>query len=270
MSGNVLVTGAARGIGRAIASAFAAAGHPVALCDIDRQAVEATASELGGTAHVLDVTDAEAFAELVDALDPLDVLVNNAGIMVVGSFLSGDPDTVDRQLAINLGGVINGCRAALPGMVTRGSGHVVNVASVAGKIGTPGAAVYSATKHAVLGLSESLRLELRGSGVHVGCVLPGFVQTQLIAGTTPPAWPAPVTPQQVAAGVLTLIRRRQGEHYVPAAGRLADLLPRVTPEGPRSWLAERFGVLDAFTRIDADARAIYRRRLAPPQETDET
>ena len=69
---------------------------------------------------------------------------------------------------------------------------------------------------------------------------------------------------------MTLVRRGQGERYIPAAGRLADLLPRLTPEGPRAWLAERFGVLDAFTRVDADARANYRRRLAPPSETDAT
>ncbi len=257
----VLVTGAARGIGRAIAAAFLEGGHPVALADVDLPAVQATAAELGGTAHALDVTDPVAFQALVQTLEPLEVLVNNAGILVVGPFLGTDPESADRQLAVNLGGVLNGCRAVLPDMVARGTGHVVNVASVAGKVGTPGAAVYSASKHAVLGLTESLRLELRDTGVHLGCVLPGFVQTELIEGTNPPAWPPPVTPAQVAQAVLTLVHRTEPERYVPAAGRLADVLPRLTPESTRTWLAERFGVFDAFTQIDDDARAAYRARL---------
>src|SRR6202035_2470720 len=128
----VAVTGGARGIGRAIATTLARRGMTVAIADVDAAAAEATAAELGSTVHPyrLDVTDAEAFTEFLDQVEhdlgPLNVLVNNAGIMPAGPFLSETPESTRRQWEINIGGVVNGCRAFLPRCVERGHGHVIN------------------------------------------------------------------------------------------------------------------------------------------------
>ena len=111
------------------------------------------------------------------------MLINNAGVMHVGPFLEESDEWTRRQVDVNLHGVILGMKLALPAMVARGSGHVINVASAAAKIGVPREAVYAASKHAVLGVSQSVRLELRGTGVDLSVVMPGLVRTELASGT---------------------------------------------------------------------------------------
>ena len=163
-----LVTGGARGIGKATTRALLAAGARVAIADIDSQAAEATAEALSadGTtrAYGLDVTDRHQFEDVVQEIEaqlgPVDLLVNNAGIMVLGPFLQLDQRLDERQVDINVYGVINGMRTVVPSMVRRGTGHVVNIASSAGRVGVPFAATYSATKFAVIGLTEAVRYEL--------------------------------------------------------------------------------------------------------------
>src|ERR671918_3164736 len=150
----VAITGGARGIGKATAKALVAEGAKVAIGDLDTELAEQTASELGGDSIglELDVTKRESFADFLaqveERLGPLDVLVNNAGIMPLGAFVEEDDATAHRLVDINLHGVIFGTKLAIPGMVRRGSGHIVNLASQAGKGGFPGGATYCATKHA--------------------------------------------------------------------------------------------------------------------------
>ena len=163
----VAVTGGARGIGDATARALAARGARVVTGDLPE----------------LDVTSRESFAAWLEAAGPIDVLINNAGVMHVGPFLEESDEWTRRQVDVNLHGVILGMKLALPAMVARGSGHVINVASAAAKIGVPREAVYAASKHAVLGVSQSVRLELRGSGVDLSVVMPGLVRTELASGT---------------------------------------------------------------------------------------
>src|SRR2546423_73629 len=161
----VAVTGAARGIGRATAAAFAARGARVVLGDLDRDAARAAADEVGRDAVglALDVRTRTSFGKFLQAAEraagPLAVLVNNAGIMPVGRFLDEDDATTRRTLEVNLQGVINGMKLALPGMVDRGHGHVANVASMMAKLHVPGAAVYGASKYAGAGLSAPVRHE---------------------------------------------------------------------------------------------------------------
>ena len=184
------VTGAARGIGRATAQAFLAAGMRVAIGDVDLATAERTAEELGPrtVALPLDVTDRDSLPGFLDVAEeqvgPLDVLVNNAGIMPVGRFIDEDDLTARRTVDINLRGVILGMKLALARMLPRDRGHIVNIASQAGKFGTAGIATYSATKHAVVGLSESVRGELRLMGAHVYLcyVMPYIVNTELGGG----------------------------------------------------------------------------------------
>src|SRR5947209_14798232 len=160
------ITGGARGIGRATAEAFLRKGMKVAIGDVDFDSARRTADELGASAVALplDVTDRASFAAFLDGaeqqLGPLDVLVNNAGIMQIGRFIDEDDLTARRMIDINLHGVILGTKLALDRMLPRGRGHIVNVASQAGKFGTQGGATYSATKHAVVGLTEADRREL--------------------------------------------------------------------------------------------------------------
>ena len=185
------ITGAARGIGRATAEAFLRQGMRVAIGDVD---FDAAAQHRRGAwrrarwRSTLDVTDRDSFAAFLDGaeeqLGPLDVLVNNAGIMQVGRFIDEDDLTARRMIDINLHGVILGMKLALERMIPRDRGHIVNIASQAGKFGAPGGATYSATKHAVVGLTEAVRGELRLMGAHIDLsyVMPFVVNTELGSG----------------------------------------------------------------------------------------
>jgi NAD(P)-dependent dehydrogenase (short-subunit alcohol dehydrogenase family) len=190
LSGKVaFITGSAGGIGLGIARACAEAGMKIALADVDEQLLEQTARELSADgAEVipvpLDVTDRDgwhrAASDVPAQLGPVQLLVNNAGVSTFGmSFGDVEPELWDRVIAINLTGVYNGLYHFLPGMKAVGDGHVVNTSSAAGLGGVPKNAPYSATKFAVMGLSESLRAELSGSGVGVSILCPGSVRTRL-------------------------------------------------------------------------------------------
>src|SRR4051795_9830307 len=184
----VVITGGGRGIGAATARALVARGARVAIGDVDLETAQRTAAELGGgtIARYLDVTDRPGFTAFLDdverELGPLDVLVNNAGIMPLSAVEEESEATAVRQLELNLHAVIHGSKEAILRMKPRRTGHVVNIASVAGKAGFPGGATYCAAKHGVVGFSEAIRLELRGSGIEVSCVMPALVATELTAG----------------------------------------------------------------------------------------
>jgi NADP-dependent 3-hydroxy acid dehydrogenase YdfG len=183
----VVVTGASSGIGEATAVAFARRGARVALAARRLDRLEELASRIesaGGRAVALrcDVADTDELVKLpsvVEAiLGPTDVLVNNAGIPGGGDLEHLSHDQIDRVVAVNLLSVIHATRAFLPGMLARGTGHVVNVASLAGRFAPPGTAVYTATKHGVVAFSESLDYDTSPRGVRVTSVNPGLVATE--------------------------------------------------------------------------------------------
>src|SRR3954447_20989908 len=154
----VAITGGARGLGRATAKTLAAHGARVAIGDLDGDLARVEAAALPGPGphggYAPDVPDPESFETFLNTaaeLGPLDVLINNAGIMPVRAFAQEDPLVTRRQIEINLMGVTTGTRLALERMLPRKSGHIVNVASAAGRVAVPGEAVYTATKHAVVG-----------------------------------------------------------------------------------------------------------------------
>ncbi|MEQ1564441.1 MAG: SDR family oxidoreductase [Myxococcota bacterium] len=260
-----LVTGGARGIGRATAVALAATGARVAIADLDADAVRDTARAIGATGWALDVTDAAAFAATVEAvqaeLGPIDVLVNNAGIMSAGAFLDQDPRLDDRQIDVNLRGVIHGMRAVLPGMLGRGRGHVVNVASVAGRVGVPYTAVYAATKHAVVGLTEAVRHEYRDRGVWFTYVLPSIVRTELTSGLGRLRYPPPIEPEDVAAAIVGALSSHRVDVFVPRFARLSTVLPSLLPRSVVERVGRWFGVNDVFAHPDTAARTGYQARL---------
>jgi short-subunit dehydrogenase len=260
-----LVTGGARGIGRAIAEALSAEGATVVIADVDLPTAEATARSFGARAVKLDVRDPVQWSTVITGiaadLAPVDILVNNAGIMLLGGFLAMDPVVDTRQLDINVWGVIHGMKAVLPGMLAHRRGHIVNVASSAGRVGVPFAATYSATKHAVIGLTEAVRAENIDSGVGFTYVMPALVDTELIAGAKRPKFPPVTTPEQVAAAVVSAIKTGKVDVYVPRIARIAQILPAILPRSVYESIGRMMAVDQMFSSIDPDKRAAYDARI---------
>jgi short-subunit dehydrogenase len=260
---HVAITGAGQGIGRAIAERMAALGARVAVGDLDPAAAKRTAAEIEGSAHDLDVADSQSFAaflaEAEQANGPLAVLVNNAGIMPNGGFLELSEALTRATMEINLFGVIHGMRVALPGMFERGRGHIVNVASLAGKFPIKGLAVYNASKFAVVGLSAAVRLECAPRGVSVSAVLPSAVDTALASGLDMRPIPK-VTPGRVADAVVDTVRTRAPEVAVPGYVGALAAAARLTPE-PMLNAIRRLVRDDRALRPDSPGRVAYRARL---------
>lgn len=258
------VTGGGRGIGRATAAALAGRGATVWIGDLDGEVAEEAAAALGDRVRAaqLDVADAGSFAAFVAAAEadgPLGLLVNNAGIMSTGPFVEQSPAVQAREIEVNLGGVVTGMRLALPGMVERDCGHVVNVASMAGRMTVPGASVYSATKFAVAALSRTVRAELAGTKVTLTTVMPSAVRTDLSAGLDLRGVPT-AEPGDVARAVVASCRHGRREVAVPRWVRTPGVAVEAFPE-PLGELAKR--ALKAQDRIhpDNDERRRYAERV---------
>ncbi|MFD3463914.1 SDR family oxidoreductase [Nocardia fluminea] len=262
----IAITGAARGIGLATAKAFVEAGAYVALGDLDEALAVQAAAELGDHAmgHALDVTDKASYAAFLEAVDrwhgPLDVLVNNAGVMPNGPFLE-QSDRIDQlTMDVNVYGVIHGMRLALPGMVERGYGHVVNVASLAGKFPLKGLAVYNASKYAVVGLTAATRLEMDATGVSVSAVLPSAVRTELSSGIDYGILPA-VDPEDIAAAVVRTVRTRAAETAVPGYVGLLANASGLVPEPVLRAFRKAAHDDAAINGVDDSVRRVYLDRI---------
>jgi short-subunit dehydrogenase len=264
------ITGAARGIGKATAQALLRQGMKVAIGDVDLAAARQTAAELGAStvALPLDVTDRASFSAFLDGaeeqLGPVEVLVNNAGIMQVGRFVDEDDLTARRMVDINIHGVILGTKLALERMVPRDRGHIVNISSQAGKFGSPGGATYSATKHAVVGLTEAVRGELRLMGAHidVSYVMPFVVNTELGSGLGEARGLKSLQPSDVADAIVEALQHGTVDVWVPKSSKrtnaLGVLLPRPLSEGlARAMKADR-----VLAGADASARRGYELRAS--------
>jgi 2-hydroxycyclohexanecarboxyl-CoA dehydrogenase len=187
----VVVTGGGRGIGASICAELAAQQWDVAVWDVDLESARACASELaarhGVRTHAVQVdissTDQvyTAVADVEEHLGSVEALVNNAGIDVIKPFVDSTEDEWDRIIAVNLKGTIACCRAVLDGMIERGSGRIVSIASDAGRVGSSGEAVYSATKGGVISFTKTLAREVARRNVRVNCVCPGPTETALLA-----------------------------------------------------------------------------------------
>ncbi len=243
-----LVTGGAGGIGAALAEALAERGARVLIADRKAEEGEALASSLrarGFDAHFfyLEVTSSTGWEALqrftFSTFSHLDFLFNNAGIGVAGSVLDTPWEDWDRAIAVNVGGVIHGVRTFYPAMASRGSGHIVNVASGAGLCPRPGMVPYATTKHAVVGLSLSLREEARDHGVKVSAVCPGYIATGILHSTPyrgldgeALARAIPIPPLSAAAcafATLEGVRRNRAIIPISALTRLEWWLHRLSP-----------------------------------------
>ena len=269
LSGKVVaITGGGRGIGRATALALAREGARVAVGDLDREAAESVAAELGDNALglPLDVTDHAGFTAFLDEVEqqlgPLDVLVNNAGIMPVTPLLEESPESISRQLEINLHAVIHGTQEAMRRMVPRRSGHIVQLASLAGRAGFPQLATYCATKHGVVGLSEAVRMELRGTGVEVSVVMPGIVRTELATGLAEARGVKSLSAEEVAGEIVAVLRVPRFDVFLPKSTGPLMALAAAVPRRAREAIARALKADEALLKTDRSARAAYEARAA--------
>ena len=267
LAGRVIaITGAARGIGLATAEALIAQGAKVSIGDVDLELAEKEAQRIGAKAFKVDVRDRASFAQFiqntVQHYGSLYALVNNAGIMPMGAFLDEDPDLVDAQIDINFRGVIMGMQLALPELLKHAEGHIVNIASLAGRFALPGSAVYSGTKSAVIGLTEAVAGEFRDSNIQFTAILPSKVLTELSSGTDQAGKIIPaVTAQQVAQAVVsTLLKPRlfiAVPDYLQTVHSAYGLMPQWLQKGTRRLLGDD-GIL---TKLDHSAHASYAKRI---------
>ena len=245
----IAITGAARGIGRATADELTRRGARVAIGDLKPPD--------GGIE--LDVTDRDSFARFLDAaeerLGPLDALVNNAGIMIVGPLDDAKPGAASKVIDVNVKGVMYGMQLAVPRL--RRGGHIVNVVSSSAWIAPPALAVYSASKHAARGLTDSVRDEVRRAGIAVTGVYPGVVDTDLAMGTRPARGSKLISPDEVARAIADTVERPRPELFVPRSlGPLLRTYQALPPRG-RALLARAFGVDDLYGSVDPASRASY-------------
>lgn len=263
----VVVTGGARGIGLAIANALHRQGARVAIGDLDdviaKEAGRDTCLEI---ADALDVTSEESFVTFLDRVErelgPIDVLVNNAGLMHSGPFLDEPLLFTKRMIDVNVYGVLLGSRLAAERMTPRGSGHIINIASLAARSVAPYLSTYCATKHAVLAFTESFRRELRGTGVTLSTVMPTFTNTELAAGFDGHPLLPNAEPSDVAAAVCALITTPRTRVAVTRwAGAVVGTLGAL-PNQLNEFLLNRFGFERLFVEgVDPVALAAYEQRV---------
>lgn len=266
----VAISGGARGIGRTTAQACVHAGMKVAIGDVDPQAAEQTAAEMGANvlALPLDVTEHASFRSFLDGVDgrlgPLDVLINNAGIMPLGPFIEESDETARRIIDINVHGVIHGMKCALPGMISRGHGHIVNIASQAGKYGFPGGATYCASKAAVINLSRAVRKELRGQGIDISVISPVAVNTELGLGLAEPRQRRfrKIEPHEVAEAIMQTLREPTFDVHVPRDLKISERLNALLPIGAQDSVSRVLKADAVLSQIDAGARVNYELRAA--------
>ena len=233
-----LITGASRGIGRAVALAAARKGARVGLIARSEDDLRAVLADVGGQGAiaVADVADPDALTGAIHALEaelgPTDVLVANAGIGAYGAFADLSAEEAERLVRVNVLGTVHALRAVVPGMIERRRGHLVTIGSIAGRIGSPFEAIYSATKFAGVGLTEALVVELEPYGIGVSLVNPGPVATEFGAARGHPydrERPKPVSADAVADAVIRAVEGSRHEDYVPRSFRQAVVIRHLLP-----------------------------------------
>jgi all-trans-retinol dehydrogenase (NAD+) len=256
----VLVTGAASGIGEKMAHAAARRGATVVAWDVNRAGLDRLAEHMAATGSklltdVVDVTDREAVyraAAVVDeAIGGVDVLILNAGIVDKASVLEGSDEMVDKVMGVNVMGLFWCTKAFLPGMVERGDGHVVTIASITALVPTPGMATYTVSKHAAFGFGETLRTELRtqAPGVRSTVVMPFFIATGMFegAGTIPlPFFTKHLEPADVAERVMDAVEKDKERVILPGIGVMVQVL-RALPPKLYDAVATRVGLMSVMS-----------------------
>ncbi len=242
----VLITGAARGMGKLHAMNFAREGSRVIITDVDEEELLKAAGEMGLLgfevhAYPLDVTDRDACLALAgkvaSEVGPVEILVNNAGVVECCDVLGATEHSIRRMMDVNYLGQVWMMQAVVPEMVRRGGGHVVNVCSSAGKIGVVRLGAYCATKFAAIGVTDSIRPELQGSGVRFTIVNPGFVKTGMFAGAKVPPIAHWLDPRKISDALIDAVKKNRSEICIPRFSiRLATILRALCIPRFTDWL----------------------------------
>jgi short-subunit dehydrogenase len=254
----VLLTGATGGLGHAIARRLHEAGAELVLTGRRTEVLEPLAAETGARSLAVDLADPAAVEDLAAACADADVLVANAGLPASGQLTSFSVEEIDRALAVNLRAPMVLARHLSERMVARGSGHLVFMSSLAGKAGPMRASVYSATKFGLRGFAQSLREDLRPTGVGVSVIFPGFVRDAGLfhdSGATVPPWVGTISPEDVAEAVLRAIERDRGEVDVAPLGlragaKVAGLAPDLAASVSRKLGGQRIAEQHATGQTD--------------------
>ena len=260
-----VVTGGASGIGRALGVDLAKHGATVVLSDVDEPRLCEAADEIGASSQVVDVVDPKAVQALVEdtvsEYGRIDYMFNNAGIAIVSEVIDMGLNDWYRILDINLRGVIHGIHAVYPIMCRQRFGHIVNTASVGGLVATPHYAAYGATKHAVVGLSRSLRAEAKAYGVRVSVVCPGYIDTRIAENAKYNNFDRDkvkenirvkmMTPDKCAHQILHGVARDKQDIVITTHGRMLYRLQRYFP-----GLAERLSARNAKKARTVDRHPI--------------
>ena len=263
----VVITGGARGIGLATAVALAKLGAKIAIGDIDEKTVKESGTDYDFDHYGrLDVTDQQSFTTFLDdverELGPIDVLINNAGIMPTGRLVDESDQITRRILDINVYGVILGSKIALARMLERRHGHIINIASLAGETHIPGLATYNASKHAVLGFTDTLREEYRGTGVEFSSVLPTLTRTELGSGVAAPKGLPAAEPEDIAGAVVRLITKPKAKARVTRAAGAMSVFVNLLPQPVGDALGRSMGSAQTFLGdVDSEQRRAYEERI---------
>jgi short-subunit dehydrogenase len=279
---NALLTGAAGGIGGYIARALAAEGVNLVLSDLPEAPLDDLLTELRGSGVTVESVPANLaergevdglIARAEEALGPVDILVNNAGLEFAGPYLDRSRNEITALIEVNLIATMLLTHAAVPGMLERGRGHVVNIASIAGKLPARSLATYSASKHGVIGFTHTLRAEYGDTPVGFSSICPGFVARagmfgRIDTGGSPPAPMRPVQPEQVAAAVVRAIREDRAQTIVNGRGIwpvvvLAAVAPGLIAKLSRGRRAEEFS--ESFRKAkEAAPETVAEQRVHAP------
>jgi 3-oxoacyl-[acyl-carrier protein] reductase len=248
----VLITGASRGIGREIAVAAAKRGARVGLMARSKSELDEVLDACGGKGAVAvsDVAERAQVESAIDALQrelgPADILVNNAGIGAYGRVVETDVETIEKMMRVNYFGTVYATKAVLPGMIERGRGHIAMIASIAGRIGAPLEAGYSASKFAMVGFSEALAMEIKRKGIGLSIIDPGPVETHFTEARGVPFaenTPKPVKPEDVASLVMRAVERNKMERFIPSWLGPAYTFKVLVPPAYRVGTMKTFGDL---------------------------
>jgi short-subunit dehydrogenase len=223
----------------------------------------------------LDVTDRQSFTDFLDVVEdqlgPLAIMVNNAGVVAVGSAVD-EADAVSRRvLDVNIFGVILGTKLAAQRMLPRGHGHLINIASLGGVLPMEGIATYCATKHAVLGSTDTVRLENRGRGIHFSAIMPTLTNTEMIAGVGHARGFKNAEPEDVARAVAGVIAKPKSRVVVPRSVGVVASAQRLLPQRVSQALGRALGSGRVFTSdVERDKRATYARARGHPEASAPT
>src|SRR5271156_6740031 len=263
----IAITGGARGIGLATATYLQRLGAKVAIGDIDESVSHEAGGRLGlGVCSGLDVTDRQSFIDFLDSVEqhlgPVDVVVNNAGVIAVGSAVDEADAITKRLLDVNVYGVILGTKLAAQRMLPRRKGHIINIASLGSVLPTEGIATYCATKHAVLGYTDTVRMENRGRGVHFSAIMPTLTNTEMIDGVGHARGFKNAEPEDVARAVAAVIAKPKPQLIVPRLmGVVVSAQRRLMPQRVTEALGRALGTGRVFTSdVEVGKRGAYARR----------